>query len=71
MMKIADCSSVDVGYCFDVDEDLVDAMTAISGGGHAYLYLAIEALTDGALLRAGLNRKKSNEISGVNLRWSG
>ena len=33
-----------VGYCFDVDEDLMYVMTALTGGGPAYVYLAIERL---------------------------
>lgn len=47
-----------VGYCFDVEEDLMDIMTGLTGGGPAYIYLAIEAMADGAV-RAGLNRKQA------------
>ena len=47
-----------VGYCFEVDEDLMDVMTGLSGGGPAYVYMAIEAMADGAV-RAGLNRKQA------------
>lgn len=45
-----------VGYCFDEGEDLMDAVTALTGGGPSYLYLAIEALSDGSV-RGGLNRR--------------
>lgn len=45
-----------VGYSFEIDEDLQDVMTALTGGGPAYIYLAIEALADGAV-RVGLNRQ--------------
>ena len=51
-----------VGYCFDVDEDLMDVMTALTGGGPAYVYLAIEALADGAV-RAGLNRQEAMKLA--------
>ena len=45
-----------VGYSFEIEEDLQDVMTALTGGGPAYVYLAIEALADGAV-RVGLNRQ--------------
>lgn len=51
-----------VGYCFDVEEELMDVMTALTGGGPAYLYLAIEALADGAV-RAGLNRQEAMKLA--------
>ncbi|EDO47070.1 predicted protein [Nematostella vectensis] len=51
-----------VGYCFEVDEDLMDVMTALTGGGPAYLYLAIEAMADGAV-RAGLNREQAMKLA--------
>ena len=51
-----------VGYCFEVDEDLMDVMTALTGGGPAYVYLAIEALADGAV-RAGLNRQEAMTLA--------
>lgn len=51
-----------VGYCFDVDEELMDVMTALTGGGPAYVYLAIEALADGAV-RVGLNRQEAMKLA--------
>lgn len=51
-----------VGYSFDVDEELMDVMTALTGGGPAYLYMAIEALADGAV-RAGLNRQEAMKLA--------
>ena len=51
-----------VGYCFDVDEELMAVMTALTGGGPAYVYLAIEALADGAV-RVGLNRQEAMKLA--------
>lgn len=51
-----------VGYCFDVEEELMDVMTALTGGGPAYVYLAIEALADGAV-RVGLNRQEAMKLA--------
>lgn len=38
-----------VGYTVDVSEDLMDATTALSGSGPAYVYLMMEALIDASL----------------------
>lgn len=44
-----------VGRCISIEERLLNAVTAISGSGPAYIYLVIEALTD-AGVRVGLPR---------------
>jgi pyrroline-5-carboxylate reductase len=45
-----------VGRCITVEERYLDAVTAISGSGPAYIYLVIEALAD-AGVRIGLPRE--------------
>ena len=51
-----------VGEALVVDEAHLDAVTALSGSGPAYLFLVLEALSD-AGVRAGLPRKIAEKLS--------
>jgi pyrroline-5-carboxylate reductase len=51
-----------LGYVEAVPEDLLDAVTAVSGSGPAFLALAIESLEDGAVA-AGLSRPGARTLA--------
>lgn len=51
-----------VGYVVFVEEELMHAVTALSGSGPAYIYMVIEALIEGGL-KMGLSREVATRLT--------
>jgi pyrroline-5-carboxylate reductase len=51
-----------VGIALEVPESMMDAVTALSGSGPAYVYLMIEALVDGGV-KVGLPRDVAHQLA--------
>ena len=51
-----------VGLCVRVDESLINAVTAVSGSGPAYVCMIVEAMADGGVA-AGLPRAMSQRLA--------
>ncbi|MGI9667423.1 MAG: pyrroline-5-carboxylate reductase [Acidimicrobiia bacterium] len=59
-----------VGETLELSEDLLDAVTAVSGTGPAYVFLLAEALTEAAI-REGLPHHAAEKLVHQTLRGSG
>ena len=61
LQDMAPCGQLDM-----LDESLIDAASALSGSGPAYMYVFLEALADGAVA-CGIPRQKAMEYAAVTM----
>lgn len=59
-----------IGTCEEVPENYFDAITALSGSGPAYLYVAIEAMADGGV-KMGLPRDLAYRLAAQTVMGAG
>ena len=69
-LALADMVLAAVGETIELSEDLLDAVTAVSGTGPAYVFLLAEALTEAAI-REGLPHHAAEKLVIQTLRGAG
>jgi pyrroline-5-carboxylate reductase len=69
-MQLAEAVMGAVGETIELDEHLLDAVTAVSGTGPAYVFLLAEALTEAAI-REGLPRHAAERLVDQTMKGAG
>ncbi|XP_011154984.1 pyrroline-5-carboxylate reductase isoform X2 [Harpegnathos saltator] len=59
-----------VGFCEEIQENLIDPVTALAGSGPAYVYMMIEALADGGV-KMGLTRPIAYKLAAQTVLGAG